>query len=82
MKKKINSPEKKIISTTIQTTNKETLNINEENHENEKIENYFDNFKSSGEIYSISLYNDKTIIIGDGDDKTYFYDIKKKNLPQ
>ena len=79
MKKNINSPEKKILTTTIQTSNKESLNIKEKNIENEKIENYFENFKSSGEIYSISLYNDKTIIIGDGDDTTYFYDIKKKN---
>ena len=71
MKKQTNSLEEKLLSTTIQTSNKENLNLKEENIENEKIENYFENFKSSGEIYSITLYNDKTIIIGDGDDKTY-----------
>ena len=47
---------------------------------NEKIENYF-NFKTEGEIYSITFSNeDNILIIGDSSEKTYFYNIKSQQL--
>jgi WD40 repeat protein len=46
----------------------------------EKIENYF-NFKTEGEIYSITFSNeDNILIIGDSSEKTYFYNIKSQQL--
>ncbi len=57
--------------------NKEkNININEKNN----IENYF-NFKTEGEIYSITFSNeDNILIIGDSSEKTYFYNIKSQQL--
>ena len=47
---------------------------------NEKIENYF-NFKTEGEIYSITFSNeDNILIIGDSSEKTYFFNIKSQQL--
>ena len=52
-------------------------NVNEEEEEN--YEKEYPDFKSEGEIYSIGLYN-STLIIGDGEDKTTFYDLDKKQI--
>ena len=59
-----------------------SINNNEiiKNLNNNNIKNYFD-FKTEGEIYSITLSNDDNIlIIGDGCDNTYFYNIASKHL--
>ncbi len=78
MQKRTNSFDKNLYMTNQISNNQKEKN--KEDQKPEKIENYFPNFISSGEIYSIILHNDKTLIIGDGEDKTYFYDIKKKNI--
>ena len=78
MQKRTNSFDKNLYMTNQVSNNQKEKN--KEDQKQEKIENYFPNFISSGEIYSIILHNDKTLIIGDGEDKTYFYDIKKKNI--
>ncbi len=78
MQKRTNSFDKNLYMTNQISNNQKEKN--KEDQKPEKIENYFPNFLSSGEIYSIILHNDKTLIIGDGEDKTYFYDIKKKNI--
>jgi WD40 repeat protein len=78
MQKRTNSFDKNLYMTNQVSNNQKEKN--KEDQKPEKIENYFPNFISSGEIYSIILHNDKTLIIGDGEDKTYFYDIKKKNI--
>jgi WD40 repeat protein len=50
------------------------------NEKNNNIENYF-NFKTEGEIYSITFSNeDNILIIGDSSEKTYFYNIKSQQL--
>lgn len=59
-----------------------SINNNEliKNINNNNIKNFFD-FKTEGEIYSITLSNDDNIlIIGDGSDNTYFYNITSKQL--
>lgn len=65
-------------------TNSNNNNKIEEEEINDKYpldNNYFNDFKTEGEIYSLSLYSDnKTLIIGDGEDSTYFYDIIKKKI--
>ena len=78
MQKRTNSFDKNLYMINQVSNNQKEKN--KEDQKQEKIENYFPNFISSGEIYSIILHNDKTLIIGDGEDKTYFYDIKKKNI--
>ena len=58
------------------------LSNNENNNEENTLDNnYFKNIKTDGEIYSIALYNDnKTLILGDGEDTTYFIDIFSKKI--
>ena len=44
------------------------------------IINDYDNFKADGEIYSIAMTEKGNLIIGDGEDNTYFYDASMKKL--
>jgi WD40 repeat protein len=44
------------------------------------ITNEFENFKAEGEIYSLAMNEKGILIIGDGEDYTYFYDISMKKL--
>lgn len=44
------------------------------------IINDYDNFKSDGEIYSLAMNQKGTLIIGDGEDNTYFYDASMKKI--
>lgn len=44
------------------------------------IINDYDNFKADGEIYSITMNEKGTLIIGDGEDNTYFYDASMKKI--
>ena len=71
-------------------------NINIENNQNNIIENEdnnkdlkeddnyhkeYENFKTKGEIYAINFHqNSGTLIIGDGEDTTYFFNLDKKEL--
>lgn len=44
------------------------------------IINDFENFKAEGEIYSLAMNDKGILIIGDGEDYTYFYDVSMKKL--
>jgi len=44
------------------------------------ITNEFENFKAEGEIYSLAMNDKGILIIGDGEDNTYFYDVSMKKL--
>lgn len=44
------------------------------------ITNEFDNFKAEGEIYSLALTEKGILVMGDGEEYTYFYDISMKKL--
>jgi WD40 repeat protein len=44
------------------------------------IINDYDNFKADGEIYSIVMNDKGNLIIGDGEDNTYFYDASQKKM--
>ena len=71
-------------------------NINLENNPNNIIENEdnnkdikeddnyhkeYENFKTKGEIYAINFHQSSgTLIIGDGEDTTYFFNLDKKEL--
>ena len=59
-------------------------NDNDNNNEIKEDENYhkeYENFKSKGEIYAINFHQSSgTLIIGDGEDTTYFYNLDKKEL--
>ena len=71
-------------------------NINLENNPNNIIENEdnnkdikeddnyhkeYENFKAKGEIYAINFHQSSgTLIIGDGEDTTYFFNLDKKEL--
>jgi WD40 repeat protein len=44
------------------------------------IINDYDNFKADGEIYSIAMNDKGNLIIGDGEDNTYFYDASQKKI--
>ena len=61
--------------------NKNNINLQKINqNNNNNIKNYF-NFKTDGEIYSITFSNeDNILIIGDSSEKTYFYNINSKQL--
>jgi len=47
-------------------------------HQNMKGE--FENIKTDGEIYSIAMNDKGIIVIGDGEDTTYFIDANKKEI--
>jgi len=52
---------------------------NKENNDNDFKEE--ENFKTKGEIYAINFHQSSgTLIIGDGEDTTYFYNLDKKEL--
>jgi WD40 repeat protein len=53
----------------------ESIKIN-----NIEINTEFDNFKANGEIYSVGLGNNGVLVIGDSEEKTYFYDLNTKEL--
>ena len=63
-------------------------NNNKENNDNDndfkEEEDYhkeYENFKTKGEIYAINFHQSSgTLIIGDGEDTTYFYNLDKKEL--
>jgi WD40 repeat protein len=40
----------------------------------------YENFKADGEIYSIAMNDKGLIVLGDGEDTTYFFDLNKKEL--
>lgn len=44
------------------------------------ITNEFENFKAEGEIYSLAMNDKGILIIGDGEENTYFYDVSMKKL--
>ena len=57
---------------------------NNENNDIKEEEDYHkenENFKTKGEIYTINFHQSSGIlIIGDGEDTTYFYNLDKKEL--
>ena len=65
-------------------------NINIQNNENDKNDELkeeeiynkeYPNFSTKGEIYAINFHQESgTLIIGDGEDTTYFYNLDKKEL--
>ena len=64
----------------INIENKE-VNNNEEQKEDENYHKEYENFKTKGEIYAINFHKSSgTLIIGDGEDTTYFYNLDKKEL--
>ena len=64
--------------------NIENNDNNENNNDLKEEENYhkeYENFKTKGEIYAINFHQSTgTLIIGDGEDTTYFYNLDKKEL--
>ena len=76
------------IDENINLGDKNNNNENKENNENNKDlkedEDYhkeYENFKTKGEIYAINFHQSTgTLIIGDGEDTTYFYNLDKKEL--
>ena len=65
--------------------NNEEINNNQnENEIKEEEEIYhkeYENFSTKGEIYAINFHKPTgTLIIGDGEDTTYFYNLDKKEL--
>lgn len=62
--------------------NSDNSSINSEDKNEEKTYvKHFPDFKSKGEIYSMSLCKDnRTLIIGNGNDETIFYDTVKKEI--
>ena len=62
--------------------NKNENNNNEIKDEEEEIfHKEYENFSTKGEIYAINFHQESgTLIIGDGEDTTYFYDLSKKEI--
>ena len=64
------------------------INIqNEENNKNDELKEEeiyhkeYPDFKTKGEIYAINFHqNSGTLVIGDGEDTTYFFNLDKKEL--
>ena len=53
----------------------------EPKEEEEKYHKEYENFATKGEIYAINFHQASgTLIIGDGEDTTYFYNLEKKEL--
>jgi WD40 repeat protein len=48
--------------------------------EEEPFHREFENFRTEGEIYGITMNDKGMIVVGDGEDNTYFYDVNKKEL--
>ena len=64
----------------INNQNEENNNNNELN-EGEIYHKEYENFSTKGEIYAINFHQESgTLIIGDGEDTTYFYNLDKKEL--
>ena len=57
-----------------------TMNVEESFETSLNIINDYDNFKAEGEIYSIAMNEKGNLIIGDGEDNTYFYDASQKQI--
>ena len=59
-------------------------NLQNNDNEKEDTEIYskeYPDFQAKGEIYSINFHKDSgTLIIGDGEDTTYFYDLNNKKI--
>jgi WD40 repeat protein len=50
-------------------------------HDDEEVlKKEYDGFKTDGEIYSVAMNDKGIIVIGDGEDTTYFFDANKKEL--
>jgi WD40 repeat protein len=50
------------------------------NQEELNFKREYDEFQTDGEIYSIAMNEKGVLVIGDGEDTTYFYDLNKKGL--
>jgi ribosome assembly protein SQT1 len=68
-------------------TDMETIKEKDENEMEIEVENAlpsikgeFDNIKTDGEIYSIAMNDKGIIVLGDGEDTTYFIDANKKEI--
>ena len=61
---------------------KDTAMAVESEHSESSINiiNDFENFKAEGEIYSLAMNDKGILIIGDGEEYTYFYDVSMKKL--
>jgi WD40 repeat protein len=61
---------------------KDTAMVVESEHSESSINiiNDFENFKAEGEIYSLAMNDKGILIIGDGEEYTYFYDVSMKKL--
>ena len=66
----------------IEENNNKDDNDNYDNlKEEENYHKEYENFKAKGEIYSINFHQSSgTLIIGDGEDTTYFYNLDKKEI--
>ena len=59
----------------------EDENKDKELKDDEVLHKEYENFQAKGEIYAINFHQESgTLIIGDGEDTTYFYNLDKKEL--
>jgi WD40 repeat protein len=61
----------------INMDDEEEINIE---YENINYKKEFEDFQTEGEIYSIDINDKGIVVIGDGSENTYFYDLDKKEL--
>jgi ribosome assembly protein SQT1 len=60
---------------------KDDNNNEDADKEEEEYHKEYENFKTKGEIYAINFHQSSgTLIIGDGEDTTYFFNLDKKEL--
>ena len=68
----------------LSNNNINNMNGNDNNNEIKEEEDYhkeYENFKTKREIYTINFHQSSgTLIIGDKEDTTYFYNLDKKEL--
>ena len=66
----------------IQIVRENQMEVEEEAGAGEEVEfkREFENFQADGEIYSIAMNEKGVLVLGDGEDTTYLYDVNKKEL--
>ena len=71
----------------IEENNNNINNLNSDNNEENELKKEeiyhkeYENFQAKGEIYAINFHQESgTLIIGDGENMTYFYNLDKKEL--
>jgi WD40 repeat protein len=62
------------------TRGENQMEVEEEAVAEVEFKREFENFQADGEIYSIAMNEKGVLVVGDGEDSTYIYDLNKKEL--